>query len=64
MRIFHLLRKNTTRGSRKNIVAHYDLSNDFFQLFLDRSMAYSCGIFEQENCTLHEAQVAKFDRIC
>ncbi len=64
LRIFHRLRKNTTRGSRKNIMAHYDLSNEFFRLFLDRSMGYSCGIFEHENSTLHEAQVAKFDRIC
>ena len=64
MRTFHLLRKNTTRGSRKNIVAHYDLSNDFFRLFLDRTMGYSCGIFEHKDCTLHEAQVAKFERIC
>ena len=64
MRTYHWLRKNTHRGSKKNIVAHYDLSNDFFRLFLDRSMGYSCGIFEYENSTLHEAQVAKFDRIC
>lgn len=64
MNICHWLRKNTIGGSRKNIVAHYDLSNEFFQLFLDRTMGYSCGIFEHENSTLHEAQVAKFDRIC
>lgn len=64
MRTYHWLRKNTQRGSKKNIVAHYDLSNDFFRLFLDRSMGYSCGIFEHENSTLHEAQIAKFDRIC
>lgn len=64
MRVYHRLRKNTQKGSRKNIVAHYDLSNDFFQLFLDQTMGYSCGIFEREDSTLHEAQIAKFDRIC
>jgi cyclopropane-fatty-acyl-phospholipid synthase len=64
MRICHWLRKNTHSGSKKNIIAHYDMSNEFFQLFLDRTMGYSCGIFEHENSTLHEAQVAKFDRIC
>jgi cyclopropane-fatty-acyl-phospholipid synthase len=64
MRTYHWLRKNTQKGSRKNIVAHYDLSNEFFRLFLDRSMGYSCGIFEHENSTLHQAQIAKFDRIC
>jgi cyclopropane-fatty-acyl-phospholipid synthase len=64
LRFYHWLRKNTHRGSKKNIVAHYDLSNNFFQLFLDSTMGYSCGIFEQENSTLQEAQIAKFDRIC
>jgi len=61
---FHYFRKNTQRGSKKNIVAHYDLSNDFFKLFLDKSMGYSCGIFEHKDSTLHEAQIAKFDRLC
>lgn len=64
MKMFHRLRKNTRAGSRKNIVAHYDLSNEFFNLFLDRTMGYSCGIFEHEKSSLYEAQVAKFDRIC
>ncbi len=64
MRVYHRLRKNTRKGSKKNIVAHYDLSNEFFSLFLDRTMGYSCGIFESENSSLYDAQVAKFDRIC
>jgi cyclopropane-fatty-acyl-phospholipid synthase len=62
--LYHRFRKNTHRGSKKNIVAHYDLSNDFFSLFLDPTMGYSCGIFEHESSSLYEAQVAKFDRIC
>jgi cyclopropane-fatty-acyl-phospholipid synthase len=64
MLIYHRLRKNTQKGSKKNIVAHYDLSNEFFSLFLDKTMGYSCGIFENENSSLREAQVAKFDLIC
>lgn len=64
MRVYHRLRKNTQKGSKKNIVAHYDLSNEFFSLFLDPTMAYSCGIFENESSSLYDAQVAKFDRIC
>jgi len=60
----HALRRNTVKGSRKNIVAHYDLSNDFFRSFLDETMAYSCGVFETENSTLAEASVAKFERFC
>ncbi len=64
MQLYHWFRKNTRKGSKKNIVAHYDLSNEFFGLFLDRTMGYSCGIFEHEDSSLYEAQVAKFDRIC
>ena len=63
-RIAHLLRRNTTAGSRRNIAAHYDLGDDFFALFLDETMAYSCAIFPEPQATLHEASLAKFDRIC
>lgn len=63
-RLLHFLNDNTRRGSRKNISAHYDLGNDFYQLFLDPTMAYSCGIFESSHSTLQEASLAKFDRIC
>ena len=49
---------------RENIHAHYDLSNEFFALMLDETMAYSCAIFVDASTTLHEAQVEKFDRIC
>ncbi len=63
-RAAYWLRRNTKKGSRKNIAAHYDLSNDFFASFLDPSMTYSCGIFEREDSTLHEAQLEKIDRAC
>ena len=59
----HWARRNTRRGSRRNIHAHYDLGNDFFGLFLDDSMTYSCGIFEHEHSSLEDAQRAKIDRI-
>jgi len=49
---------------RNNIHAHYDLSNEFFELMLDETLAYSCAIFKDDSTTLHEAQVEKFDRIC
>jgi cyclopropane-fatty-acyl-phospholipid synthase len=61
---FHLLRSNTRKGSRFNIAAHYDLGNDFYELFLDESLTYSCGIFERQDSTLLEASLAKYDRIC
>lgn len=63
-RLLHLLNDNTRSGSRKNIAAHYDLGNDFYQLFLDRTMAYSSGYFETPDSTLEEASKAKFDIIC
>ena len=61
---FHLLRSNTREGSRLNIAAHYDLGNDFYALCLDETLTYSCGIFEQENSSLKDASIAKYDRIC
>jgi cyclopropane-fatty-acyl-phospholipid synthase len=63
-RFWHFLRRNTRIGSRRNITAHYDLGNDFFALFLDETLTYSCAIFEREESTLREASVAKLDRIC
>ncbi len=61
---FHALRRNTLRGSRENVRAHYDLSNEFFELFLDETLTYSCGIFEHEGASLREASIAKIDRLC
>jgi cyclopropane-fatty-acyl-phospholipid synthase len=63
-KLYHYFRRNTLKGSKKNIVAHYDLGNDFYRLFLDETLTYSCGIFEHENCTLEAASIAKYDRIC
>lgn len=63
-KLIHTLRKNSLGGSRRNISAHYDLSNRFFRLFLDPTMAYSSAIFKQENDTLEQASVNKFQHIC
>lgn len=63
-RSWHFLRKNTQSGSRKNIIAHYDLGNDFYRLFLDETLTYSCGIFERDDSTLKDASMAKYERIC
>ena len=48
---------------KRNITAHYDLSNDFFELMLDESMTYSCAVFERPGVTLAEAQETKMDLI-
>ena len=59
----HKRRKNTLSGSKKNILAHYDLSNEFYQLWLDDTMTYSCGIFENKNSTMKEASIKKLDSL-
>ena len=62
--VAHRLRRNTRSGSRRNIAAHYDLSNEFYALFLDDTMTYSCGIFPRPDATLREASLEKYERIC
>ena len=61
---FHWLNRNTRSGSRRNIAAHYDLGNDFYALWLDPEMMYSCAWYEDESASLETASVAKLDRIC
>lgn len=60
----HRFRKNTVSGSRSNIGYHYDLGNDFYRLFLDSTMAYSCAYYQTPNDSLEQAQLRKFERIC
>lgn len=62
-KIYHVRRANTLAGSQKNISEHYDLNNDFFATFLDKSMTYSSGYFFDENASLEESQYAKYDRL-
>ena len=59
----HLLRTNTLKGSSRNIREHYDLSNDFFATFLDKSMTYSAALFGSETSNLTEAQRNKIETI-
>lgn len=61
-RLRHRHRANTRRGSRRNIAEHYDLGNDFYARWLDRTMTYSSALFTQPEQTLEEAQTAKIDR--
>jgi cyclopropane-fatty-acyl-phospholipid synthase len=64
LRLAHWMNRNHKAGSRRNISAHYDLGNRFFELFLDETMAYSCGIFERPESSLRDASIAKFDAAC
>ncbi|WP_354625452.1 cyclopropane-fatty-acyl-phospholipid synthase family protein [Psychromonas sp. MME2] len=62
--IYHKARKNTQAGSKKNILAHYDLGNEMYQTFLDREMLYSSAIYPHQNADLEEAQLHKLETIC
>ena len=59
-RMRHLFRPNSRRGSRQNILAHYDLGNAFYQRWLDQSMTYSSARFEEADSSLEAAQEAKY----
>lgn len=63
-RLGHLLRPNSRRLARRNIAEHYDLSNDFFSLWLDDTMMYSAARWERADASLREAQIAKNDALC
>ncbi len=56
-------RKNTLKRSRENIHSHYDLGNEFFQTFLDKTMMYSCAIYASPTDDLHQAQLTKIKKI-
>jgi len=55
---------NSPSKARQNIHRHYDLGNDFYKLWLDRQMVYTCAYFPQPSMTLEDAQIAKMDHVC
>ena len=62
--ISHLFHANSRKGSKQNILAHYDLGNEMYAAFLDPSMMYSSGIYPAEKTTLEEAQEYKLEVLC
>jgi cyclopropane-fatty-acyl-phospholipid synthase len=62
-RVRHWLNGNSKTGSKRNIMAHYDLGNDFYRLWLDPSMSYSSALFSAAEQTLESAQQAKYQRM-
>ncbi|MCG8437504.1 MAG: cyclopropane-fatty-acyl-phospholipid synthase family protein, partial [Pseudomonadales bacterium] len=62
--LLHRHNRNSLQGSRRNIAAHYDLGNDFFALFLDRTMMYSSAIFPSADTSLEDASEYKMEKIC
>lgn len=63
LRLQHALNRNTRRGSRRNISAHYDLGNDFYERWLDAGMNYSSALYSASTQELESAQNAKLDRV-
>lgn len=63
-RFVHWMRRNTRWMARRNIEEHYDLGNDFFRLWLDPTMTYSCAYFEEAGLSLEQAQLRKYERLC
>ncbi|WP_370978566.1 class I SAM-dependent methyltransferase [Agaribacterium sp. ZY112] len=61
--LYHKRRDNNRKGSRKNISAHYDLGNDFYKLWLDKTMTYSSALFSSKEQSLEQAQSNKYQRI-
>jgi len=57
-------RRNTIPGSRRNIQHHYDIGNDFYKLWLDERMLYTCAYFPSQSTSLEDAQLAKMDHVC
>ncbi len=62
-KVFHLINNNTINGSKRNISAHYDLGNNFYELWLDKSMTYSSAYFNSNKDSLFEAQQNKYNKI-
>ena len=55
---------NSVAAARDNVHSHYDLGNDFYRLWLDRDMVYTCAYFPTRAHSLEEAQIAKMDLVC
>jgi cyclopropane-fatty-acyl-phospholipid synthase len=55
---------NSLRGSRHNIHRHYDVTTEFYKLWLDSQLVYTCAYFADESMTLEQAQTAKMDHVC
>lgn len=61
---FNMRRHNTLAAARNNIHRHYDLGNEFYALWLGKTMAYTCAYYHTADCGLDDAQVAKMDHVC
>ena len=62
--MMYLKNRNTLSGSKKNIHSHYDLGNDFYKLWLDKNLQYTCAYFAHPEQSLEDAQINKMEYIC
>lgn len=62
--LMFLKNRNTLKGSRRNIKSHYDLGNDFYELWLDKNMQYTCAFFDYPEQSLEDAQISKMEYVC
>lgn len=62
--MFYDSRRNTISGSQRNIRHHYDIGNDFYKIWLDERMLYTCAYFPKPDTSLEDAQLAKMDHVC
>lgn len=62
--LFHRRNRNSQAGSKKNILAHYDLGNELYSRFLDKEMMYSSAIYPHQDASLEDAQLNKLKLIC
>jgi cyclopropane-fatty-acyl-phospholipid synthase len=63
-RLRDFFRRRQGRRSKENVVHHYDLGNEFYRLWLDEQLVYTCAYFERHEMTIEEAQTAKLDLVC
>jgi cyclopropane-fatty-acyl-phospholipid synthase len=63
-RVVHWLESNTLTGSKRHIHHHYDIGNEFYELWLDKDLVYTCAYFPTPSASLEEAQQAKMDHVC
>lgn len=61
---FYDAKRNTPTKARRNVHHHYDIGNDFYKLWLDKQMVYTCAYFPSQATGLEEAQIAKLDHVC
>ena len=63
LKLQYFFKKNSIKQAKKNIADHYDISNDFYKIWLDNTMTYSSGIYDTKNTTLEQAQINKYQKI-